>query len=322
MSETPPTNSTTEIEDEDTLLAATSTRLIAENNVGPYIKHVIANLQDQQDKDKIESILTSYFRFYTFLTANDIHIKNVQILRNNHNKIYTLLLKVFKSFKTNIGMSDQNNKIICQMLKNITYVNISDFYSFTSLQLYKEIQSAQDKFIEEEKSLQQKREAIVEKFEDVYFRSGISSYSKDFSELGKAEKKAKEGWLFLLAASSSIFLFWFCVNIVIIQLSTTYDLKKIVIFIPVSLLAFLVITWVGRRYTMCREQEITYNHLTTILSTYKAFQENLDETNKGILILEIARIVSAIPKPLAKESPPFDYAKIIDIVKILNKDSK
>lgn len=307
-----------EIEDTDTILIEIPAQLIAQKKEEHYIVHVTKNFEAPYT-DKIRALLSTYIMFYRVFDANSICIEFMQTLRTDHNEIYLFLQKIFKSVNEEFGLSQNDRAEIKQLLDGIKEENILCFNAITSIEMYKKILSVHDKFTKQQMNLQVEHNAIVDRFEDVYLKSGLSSYSKDFSELADAEKKAKESWLLLLAASCFIFLIWFLANILIVQLTPTYDLNKIVIFIPISLLAFLILTWVGRRYTMCRQQEITYQHLTTILSIYRAFQDNLDDTNKGLLILETARVVTAIPKPLAKESPSIDYSKIVDIIKIMDK---
>lgn len=312
----------------DTLTLEKYTSLITSDITNERtFKILISEKCDNKDAYKALTLLDSYLKLFRVATANNINIEKK--LQEHHQTIYLFLISAFEYFLKSSRIDDNNEetqKSITQMQNMLNDVIPSDvmaFNTFAFLQICERIKSEHDVFIrKEEEELQKKREAIVAEFNEKYVESKISTYAKKFSELYKTENLTKKIWLAVLVACCLAFFALFYHNIVVIQQTIESDFKKIISFIPLTLLAFIAITWTGRRYAICREQEITYNHLTTILSTYKAFQENLDETNKGILILEIARIVSAIPKPLTKESPTFDYAKIIDIVKILNKDSK
>lgn len=319
MSDTTPPDNAVAPESIDKLLTEIPAQLIANNNEGSYITHAITNIAASY-KDKLRAILSTFFRFYKVFLANDIDKIFLQELHTSHKEILLLLLKTFKTITDGMKISIEDMLEIQKLLDNIKENDISYFNAFTSIEVYKLMKSAQNKFIEEQRVLQQEREAIVNRFEDVYLKSGLSSYSKDFSKLCASETTAKKWWLGAMVAGSVAFLVYFFINIRILQQASDLTLTKLIIYIPVTVLAFLILTWLGRRYATCREQEITYQHLATILSTYKSFQENLDDTNKGLLILETARVVTTIPKPLTKESPSFDYSKVIDIIKILDKN--
>ena len=75
--------------------------------------------------------------------------------------------------------------------------------------------------------------------------------------------------------------------------------------------------WCGKRYYICRSQEISYRHTAAILNVYDMFKTTSDKEEKHIVITEMAHAIFTPPLlPNMKTIENSDWQKILDIIKI------
>lgn len=213
---------------------------------------------------------------------------------------------------------------VCQYIKEHSKDIKSDMCS-----LIYDLNQAALKGVNEQKKECQK---INEEIAGHYSKFGVNLFTKDYNDVAENEKKAKNGWLILsLVLLAAIFIVFFnpcgllfsVKNYMNTTITSPYDelFIKYIVRMPFVVFFFFSFFWASRRYIKSRELHITYRHLGTLMTTYKAFYDHAKENDKSLVLLEAVK--TAFPAPVdRKTEASLDNVKMFDVLKLMLESMK
>lgn len=264
---------------------------------------------------KLSMIFTCFIKFYksspdSFYDNNDIY----NMIELYYNIEYELdgISRDKQEYKEKMKrLLDLTNDLSQESINIFQYKIIDDFYS--KMEHFKK---ALDNYKE-------KAEKISVELDEKQKLWKISSFSGSFQDIAVEERDAKIVWLVascVTFVAAMGFVFW---NAYVL-ISNEFGVSMLEFLQKITITFFLygMAYWLGRRYYFCRTQEVAYRHMAAILNVYDIFKDsakkNSDSNEKNIILTEMAHAVFAPPLiPNIKNIPSSDWAKMIDLMKIL-----
>lgn len=303
-----------EEEKNDILIAAyKNIKIIFDTNFSDFCFNVAGRDNDRERKlKKLLRLIYVYSRKQSIQKI--LYDDNIILILFMLNRVY----EIYKSEPSILISGADDTKNFLEELNRLPEeildkIQISYIYNIS-----KYIDNLHEKIAEYEMKVNE----LKTEFDSISVQWNLSSFAKTFQDIEEEERQGKIAWL-IGASLSMIAAFSFVLWNVYVLASTNFqvDIEQIVLRVATTFFLYIIAYWFGKRYYICRTQEISYRHMAAVLKVYNVFKDSVNSENeKNIIMSEMAHTVFRQPIiPTLKLHQDTELVKMLDLVNIITK---